>query len=1050
MYQPPPINDLSRKAIGIGIVCGLEVLVGADCTITITRGYGITSRGFPLQFPERHFRYYRRYGKGVKGLTNEHADVEVWEILSEKEPGSYPITPQVIGSSRFIDGKVVLLYLENPYEGQVRPLLIDREELWEIINQNNGLDIECLQLEGTEPDDIGLFDYEDEDFPSGQILYCAINRNTSLQPIYCMRFGFATHENECDPEEREFKIESPDCKGLVKEYKLIIVDALTKLQSRITAMHQDIFADLFPQQQRYFLDRYFNFLRGNRRLSFDEPPREFYIQYFYNLIKDLISTYNELLEELCALVADCCPDENLFPCHLLLGEIQEDISFGHSVFRHHFRQPPIYNGNQLRLQKIRFLHWRMAMQIKNFYIPGLESTEMAEGHYTQIEKNDQPPAIIGNMASLDLIRITPNSDHCLPLGEQSIPFYYYVAGDSSSMHHYWNFEAVYCCKKQHIWSYHAEDDDSHTNECAVKRPLAYTSCYRGHYRVEGLIGQCIDPVEGETVFDRLDLLKTRFNLHFRVIPLAFEEFFAATDEPECFQIARPYQGAEHINGITFGGKLIVLYDEDCKIKADFWLPSCCTPPPPETGETGFSSGDTSFVPPETDDEPHLPTGEDTGGLPTGDGETGPPSTGDETGTTPRWEVTVRLIPCDGVPTRTNIIIDGTVITPNHDGSFTFTTEDSPVMIELENPNFYAETTIINLPDTPQTYDFGDIAVYPKKKISVGLILGSTQTDDLSDEIVTLTPISSPTSEIEQSPPVGSDIAVFSGLMDTEFTVSWRDQEEDITMDICDSDLFITLTSEEERILFPPEFEDATWQEWPGKPIPFTAEIVDRYKEIWSIRLERFEKMKNLLEPPIQKAIEPLLQPLIQDFKADRTMLSNSFNALVAISSQKPGNLDDQVWTDFAKDISEMYLERIALLEKDFQEDIYGQLAKLHQFNVIPKELIPAWVDQWKVSVKGITNPQFETGLDPVRIIEIDLGHGGGSAGFTRLDNEDIHGMGPKALDWLVENRIDSLEKLATLSPAELAAIMQQSDSPNLRNRDVSAWPKEARDKLRGT
>lgn len=577
MRSLPPLNNITRKATGIGIVCGLEILVATDCTLTITHGYGFTSRGTLLHFPGGQFKYFRVFENGIKGLLSVDDGIDIWEVLPERLPGSTPITPQVIGSTRFIDNKVVILYLDDPYKNVLRVLLVDKEDLWRYINENNEHDVECILLTDHEPDNIDLFNYDDE-FPDGRTLWCATNRNTSLPALSCMDFGFGTSEGECDPEEREFSIESADFQGVFSEYELIIKNGLVELKKGIQALHEEQFYDLIPQQQRHYLDLYFAYLIGPRWNTFrQDEVLKTYIQYFYDLVKDLMATYSELREELCDLMADCCPDERLFPCHLLLGEIQEDIVFGNSVFRHHFRQPPIYNENRKRLQKIRFLHWRMMVLIKNFYIPHVESTEMAEGHYTLIDKNDQVPELTGDDISLDQIRITPSRERHLPLGQQSIPYYYYVAADPSSTHYFWSFDAVCCCSYDQLLSYHGENEDSYTSDCAIKRPLSYQSYPYRYFRIEGAMGQ-----EANAAIDRLEELKFRFNLSFEAQKLNYSQFLADYEGDGDFQIHEDYLGAKHIAGAEQGGHYILLFDENDqdRIKADFWLPHCCFIPPP--------------------------------------------------------------------------------------------------------------------------------------------------------------------------------------------------------------------------------------------------------------------------------------------------------------------------------------------------------------------------------------------------------------------------------------------------------------------------------------
>lgn len=588
------VLNLARKANGIGIVCGLEILVGPHCTVTVTEGFGITSKGMILHYPHVHFKYYLPYHKALNGLVRPEDDLEVWELIPERVQNALPMTPQTSGAKRFIDHKVILIYQqEDEIKETQKVLAIDKADLWKLLQRIYKIDLKCLPLDGVEPDNVNLFDYGEEDFPSGTALFCAANRNTSLSPIPMMRFGFATDEKECTPEGREFRIETADFAGIFSEYDLIITDALERLQKGIKMLHAEKFHDIFPAQQRHYLDKYFLYLHATRFPSFKMDQRKWYIQIFHDFIKDLISTYNEIVAELCSLTADCCPDENLFPWHLLLGEVQEDVVFGPSVFRSNFRQPPIYNNNRLRFEKIRFLHWRMVIQIKNFYIPFVEKPDLAESHYTQIEKNVLPPGLVIAKPKADQIKITPSFALDLPLGQQAIPYYYYVSNDAQSMHLYWSFEAVQSCKTHLLMSYHANQKEGYTNECWVEHPLAYQQNKHSFYRVEGIIGQTTDLTvvdDSDRVLKKFKDLRIRFNLGFKVIRLSYDSFFFDYYEDKNYQIngrispkveTLMYQGAEHIGGVINGDAYVLLVDthNQNKIVADFWLPYCCVDQP---------------------------------------------------------------------------------------------------------------------------------------------------------------------------------------------------------------------------------------------------------------------------------------------------------------------------------------------------------------------------------------------------------------------------------------------------------------------------------------
>lgn len=563
----------TSKTVGIGIICGFDLLVSEHCTLTITEGYGITSAGIIIEYPGAHFKYCKPYLGKIKGF-DEAEGIDVWELVIKHEEDAEPITPQRLDKAPFISDKVVMLYVEDTDNKVVKPLLLDRGDALEIITRNQEVDLECLDADGVEDADTVLFDSHLDDEINGRAVFCNTNRNTSLAPIYLMRFGFATSEADCDTNDREFRISTNDFEGIRAEYELIILDALENLEQRLKVLHSSVFHDLFPEEQRHYLDLYFSYLKGNRFLSFRDDNRKTYIQYFHDFIRDLVLTYNELITDLGELMADCCPDEALFPYHLLLGVSEQDISFGPSVFRHHFRQPPIYNGNQKRKEKIKFLHWRMTMLIKNFYIPFREKTDFAEAHYTQIEKTDSVPEWISN-SSFDHseVKITPLQSCHLPLGKQSIPFYYFVANDPYSMHQFWDFDAVIGCKTKYLTSYHSDSADSYTDVCAVKRPFAYNNGCHEYYRIEGMLGQ----LATNDLINHLNDLKWKNNLSFKVFRADISGAFQDSEGDGDFQISYLTSGLEHIGGTKKGELYILLAGDDSIIVADFWLPCCAVP-----------------------------------------------------------------------------------------------------------------------------------------------------------------------------------------------------------------------------------------------------------------------------------------------------------------------------------------------------------------------------------------------------------------------------------------------------------------------------------------
>ena len=1008
MNPQTAIHNLARKASGIGIVCGLDLIVDARCTLKVTQGYGITSKGFFIHIPESKFLYCKPYHGTVKGLFVETAQVEVWEALEaypdapEDSTEIIPLTPQEIGADWFLEGKVFFLYLENVKKGRVKPLLMDREELWKLLDAYRNLDLECLP-NAVEPDDTVLFDYNEDEFPNGRQLFCAINRNTSLQPIHLMRFGFATTDKECDPSEREFRLNSQDFEGLFEEYHLIISDVVEQLENRKNILHAEAFHDLFPKQQRDYFDLYFDYLKGNRWSSFKSEPRNTYVQYFYDFTNDLVSTYNELIKEIARLIADCCPEKGLFPRHLLLGEIQEDIGFGPSVFRNHFRQPPIYNGNQVRIQKIRFLHWRMVMQIKNFYIPHVESTELAEAHYTQIEKNNEPPQLLNEIPehALEDIKITPDKLPCCSLSSQTIPFYYYVNDDLNSMHHFWDFEAVYRCKTQHLLSYHAEQEDSYTNLCAVKNPLAHHFDVPAFFKIEGVIGQQTNPAKGDDdrLMRELNDLKCRFNLGFEVLRLSFNEFFDDYDTDGDFQIHPSYLGAEHLRGTGTFGTYILLCKEnstgssDAKVVADFWVNTQAPPPQPEKEETRLIKGEII----------------------------------DNCRNIHNFETTLTFESEGGATTTVDVKADGK-----------FTTNLLPGDYKLEfatATNFYLISPEINIPSTYKEEFPLVCTVSPYRKLTVKLKPYASRQEKVQLYI-----------SGETKEKVAKNTTVFKGLKAGEYKVRWMTRsgvqivEKEVKLDSCKKNYQIILNKNR---VFPPDKEDGAWDGFKGLPEKRVDDLIGKYKVTWDQRGPKIDESLENSAQVVRNKITPIIDPFLYDFTLSKSAMDLKFKNFLEVINANADAFQAESRKELAKTVTAMYLERMAIVEKEFDPEVNHRLAKLVEFQILDQSELEAFIREWKNNISGFTNPSYETQLKASEILKeiarptLDKG----------LAKDRILGMGNKALGWLKANQVDTFQKLADMPVRDLKVIMERSET--LKNLDVSSWPKQAKLILEG-
>ena len=161
-------NRLTRVSlIGLGIICGLDVLFETDTSLTITKGVGITSEGFLIQMGECVTTRYRNYVKPssvsyppFEDPITHQQDITLLELLTDE---AVVETEEVLTDivKEDICNMVVLLYLEcfdkdlKSCIGKscdelgidriftIRKLLISKEDLAKVHDQNQQWNTRC-------------------------------------------------------------------------------------------------------------------------------------------------------------------------------------------------------------------------------------------------------------------------------------------------------------------------------------------------------------------------------------------------------------------------------------------------------------------------------------------------------------------------------------------------------------------------------------------------------------------------------------------------------------------------------------------------------------------------------------------------------------------------------------------------------------------------------------------------------------------------------------------------------------------------------------------
>lgn len=247
-----------------------------------------------------------------------------------------------------------------------------------------------------------------------------------------------------------------------------------------------------------------------------------YVQYLYDYTRDLSKAYNELRESLFSSHDMCCPEVELFPKHVLLGQIKaasvqsrpfpsspvsdrisipavlEEPSFRRRLFdvaypeilikftkdipfrrfdplhidlehRHHFYAAPILYKGKDSMEYTKFCFMRIHALLNTFGVPTAE----------ELQNVDQG------------LKITPSHFEDKPLGERSIPFYY-RSGREFPIHLYWNFEANIRKRETSIYGYHS---NAYSRQPETLSPLSYDILPYNFFRIEGHIGFPLASVE---------------------------------------------------------------------------------------------------------------------------------------------------------------------------------------------------------------------------------------------------------------------------------------------------------------------------------------------------------------------------------------------------------------------------------------------------------------------------------------------------------------------------------------------------------------------------
>jgi hypothetical protein len=509
--------------IGMGIVCGLESSVnlsGTPAAIALSPGFGLTSEGYLLALGATQLTHYQPprpvptqlFAPTPTAATENLSFYTVMELFEQEGDQRRPLSQDAEGRDRtpaslqaaLTDQVLVVLY--EPQDQQRDSCLIDCDDR----GKDRSFRLRFFLLPRTQTEDAGLLTAEHllrQGYGLDQLPEPW--RSQPTDDIFTARYRFF---QEFNPRVRRFGYIEETITGVtapaIRLDQMKTYDQLCQSYYEVCEQAIGAIATAFPQLFRLFsplLTHFqpnpsdFNAL-GTQLLqrlqkiwspqnsdpsTLETVEAQYALQYFYDYLSQLVAAYAELAHAAFDLMEDCEPDLRRFPKFLMLGIPLADSApcAVPSAYRSHFVQPPLYNGNALRVKQVRHLYERLVRLC-------------AADSFLLLPFYDTP------------LKITPSKDRSVPLSQQAIPYYL----NYPNLYLYWSYEA---CRKgisdRHPAYFYPLSTGTPINSTddLVHRLDAYS-----FYRIEGHIGE-----GNRNALEQIRTYQQRYSLPFDILVL---------------------------------------------------------------------------------------------------------------------------------------------------------------------------------------------------------------------------------------------------------------------------------------------------------------------------------------------------------------------------------------------------------------------------------------------------------------------------------------------------------------------------------------------------
>jgi hypothetical protein len=429
-------HRLSRvKLLGIGIVCGLDVMIDGG-SIIITKGCAVTSDGDLIDYDQdqkfKSFRKFEDENAGYSVFRPGNVPLGMYELLTVED------APAISGfqteTGRALEEMSVVLYLES--------YLFDPDLCTGGDCDNKGKEqrnvLKALLI--AQEDTVHVLKHE-----------------PPLASRFPMLDDFAMERVTLVPDNIN------NYNDLAQQYRNVITNTIKNLKG--------VLKNTFRKELRPLLGEVYQNIDPTTvwNQTLDQLRQQVQntgtgVQYAYDFLKDIVAAYNEFKEALFADNVICCPDVGIFPKHVVLGRVIGNLDQAAAETpRHGFYESPVLNLKTENLEKARYLHKRIDRLINAFEIP----------------------------TTGQLIKITPSQLADVRLGSNAIPYYYKI-DPVQPLNVHWSYELSIRNKQDTISSFNA---DKYSARPRVLDPLSYSISNHGFFRIEGHLGMNVEDAE---------------------------------------------------------------------------------------------------------------------------------------------------------------------------------------------------------------------------------------------------------------------------------------------------------------------------------------------------------------------------------------------------------------------------------------------------------------------------------------------------------------------------------------------------------------------------